>query len=186
MYEESYQMPFLCRYPAKIPSGSKSKDIACNVDFASTFLDYAGLPIPKHMQGVSMRKVLEGKTPQNWEQLGYHRYWMHNDEIHEAWAHYGVRDQRYKLIYWYNKDLNQLGSRPNNAHPEWELFDCEADPDELTNLANNEKYKKVFITMLAKLDKKMKEIEDTPEHDSESVIISLNNLFEKKSKIQTT
>ena len=181
MYEESYQMPFLCRYPAKIPSGIKSSDIACNVDFASTFLDYAGISIPKYMQGVSIRPVLEGKTPNNWEQLGYHRYWMHNDEIHEAWAHYGVRDQHYKLIYWYNKDLDQLGARPNDAPPEWELFDCDADPNELINLANNEKYKKVFKKMLAKLDKKMKEIGDIPEHNSEKVLISLNNSFEKKS-----
>ena len=105
-----------------------SKDIACNVDFAPTFLDYAGLPVPSYMQGVSMRPVLEGRTPADWDQVAYHRYWMHNDMIHEAWAHYGVRDQRYKLIYWYNDDLGQLGARPNGAPPEWELFDCDEDP----------------------------------------------------------
>ncbi|MEO8408989.1 MAG: sulfatase-like hydrolase/transferase, partial [Propionivibrio sp.] len=33
MYEESLQMPFLARYPAVIPAGSSSRDIACNVDF---------------------------------------------------------------------------------------------------------------------------------------------------------
>ena len=115
MYEESYQMPFLVRYPAAIAAGSTSKDIACNVDFAPTFLDYAGLPIPSYMQGRSMRPVLEGRTPDDWEQLAYHRYWMHNDIIHEAWAHYGVRDQRYKLIYWYNDDLGQIGARPSGA-----------------------------------------------------------------------
>src|SRR5690606_21998446 len=113
----------LVRYPAVVKPGSVSADIACNVDFAPTFLDYAGLPIPSYMQGRSMRPVLENRTPDDWEQLTYHRYWMHNDEIHECWAHYGVRDTRYKLIYWYNKDLGVLGARPNGAPPEWELFD---------------------------------------------------------------
>ncbi|WP_127902910.1 sulfatase family protein [Solirhodobacter olei] len=173
MYEESYQMPFLVRYPAAIPAGATSKDIACNVDFAPTFLDYAGLPVPSYMQGRSMRGVLEGTTPGDWDQLAYHRYWMHNDAIHEAWAHYGVRDQRWKLIYWYNDDLGQLGARPNGAAPEWELFDCEADPYELTNLASDPAHAGVFAEMLAKLDAKMAEIGDVAEHDSAAVLAAL-------------
>lgn len=170
MYEESHQMPFLARFPAAIPAGSTSADLACNVDFAPTFLDYAGLPVPSYMQGRSMRPVLEKRTPADWEQLAYHRYWMHNDIIHEAWAHYGVRDRRYKLIYWYNDDLGQRGARPNGAAPEWELFDCEKDPFELTNLANDPAHAAVFETMLGKLDAKMAEIGDVPEHDSAKVL----------------
>ncbi|WP_159585630.1 sulfatase family protein [Chelativorans xinjiangense] len=169
MYEESLRMPFLVRYPPEIAPGSTSKDIACNVDFAPTFLDYAGVPVPSYMQGRSMRPVLEGNTPDDWEQVAYHRYWMHNDEIHEAWAHYGVRDQRYKLIYWYNDDLGQLGARPGGAPPEWELFDCREDPFELKNLADDPAYNEVFETMLAKLDAKMAKIGDVPEHDSTAV-----------------
>lgn len=173
MYEESYQMPFLCRYPAEIPAGSVSGDIACNVDFAPTFLDWAGVTKPSYMQGVSMRSVLKGQTPGDWDQVAYHRYWMHNDEIHEAWAHYGVRDPRYKLIYWYNKDLGQAGARPNGAPPEWELFDCEQDPMELTNVANDPAYAQVFADMLVKLDTKQAQIGDAPEHDSQAVLASL-------------
>jgi Arylsulfatase A and related enzymes len=173
MYEESLQMPFLVRYPAAVKPGSVSADIACNVDFAPTFLDYAGLPIPSYMQGRSMRPVLENRTPDDWEQLTYHRYWMHNDEIHECWAHYGVRDTRYKLIYWYNKDLGVLGARPNGAPPEWELFDCDQDPHELTNVAADPAYAEIFRDMLARLDAKMAEIGDLPEHDSAAVLSGL-------------
>jgi hypothetical protein len=165
MYEESLRMPFLCRLPSAIPAGSTSGDVACNVDFAPTFLDYAGLPVPSYMQGRSMRPVMEGRTPEDWEQLTYHRYWMHNDEIHEAWAHYGVRDQRHKLIYWYNEALDQLGARENGAPPEWELFDCQSDPHELVNRADDPAYAEVFGEMLAKLDAKMAEIGDLPRHD---------------------
>ncbi|MFV0359011.1 sulfatase/phosphatase domain-containing protein [Tropicimonas sp.] len=166
-------MPFLCRYPAAITAGSTSRDFACNVDFAATFLDFAGLPVPGYMQGVSMRPVLEGRTPDDWDQLAYHRYWMHNDIIHEAWAHYGVRNRRYKLIYWYNKDLGQIGARANDAPPEWELFDCEADPCELLNLAGDPAHAGVFAEMLALLDRKQEQIGDIPEHDSAEVLAQL-------------
>ena len=170
MYEESYQMPFLCRYPAAIPAGISADDLSCNVDFAPTFLDYAGMSVPSYMQGRSLRPVLEGRTPEDWDQLAYHRYWMHADIIHNAYAHYGVRDRRYKLIYWYNDDLGQSGARPNGAKAEWELFDCEKDPHELFNLAGDPAYDQVFLDMLGKLDMKMADIGDIPEHDSAAVI----------------
>jgi arylsulfatase A-like enzyme len=101
IYEESFQMPFLIRYPARFGAGV-TKAIATNVDFAPTFLDYAGLAVPSYMQGHSLRPVLEGPAPEDWQQAAYHRYWMHKDSIHNVFAHYGIRDQRYKLIYWYN------------------------------------------------------------------------------------
>lgn len=170
MYEESCQMPFLARLPGAIPAGSTSRDISCNVDFAPTFLDYAGIRVPSYMQGRSMRPVLEGETPDDWDQLAYHRYWMNSDIIHNAYAHYGVRDPRYKLIYWYNDDLGQIGARPNDAPPEWELFDCEADPFELTNRADDPAMAPVFADMLAKLDARMAEIGDIPEHDSAAAL----------------
>jgi len=101
IYEESFQMPLVARYPPEIKEGSVIKDIVQNVDFAATMLDIAGLQVPSYMQGKSFRKVLQGETPEDWDQLAYHRYWMHRDPIHNAYAHYGVRDARYKLIYWY-------------------------------------------------------------------------------------
>lgn len=94
-------MPLVARYPPEIEAGSVIKDIVQNVDFAATMLDIAGLQVPSYMQGKSFRKVLQGETPEDWDQLAYHRYWMHRDPIHNAYAHYGVRDTRYKLIYWY-------------------------------------------------------------------------------------
>ena len=117
--------------------------------------------------------MLEGRTPDDWEQLAYHRYWMHNDIIHEAWAHYGVRDRRWKLIYWYNKDLGQIGARPNGAPPEWELFDTVSDPHELMNLAGDPAHAGVFAQMLTRLDARMAAIGDIPEHDTVEVLSTL-------------
>lgn len=174
MYEESLQMPFLVRYPNGIAAGTVTGDIAMNVDFAPTFLDYAGLPVPSYMQGTSMRPVFEQKGGDDWQDVAYHRYWMHKDVIHNAFAHYGVRDQRYKLIYWYNDPLDILGATSGDEPPEWELFDCEADPFELHNRANDPHYADIFKAMLGKLDAKMAEIGDLPEHDSRAVLAGLN------------
>ncbi len=58
MYEESFQMPLLVRYPAEVAPGSVSDAIVCNVDFAPTWLDYAALRLPSFMQDVSFRRLL--------------------------------------------------------------------------------------------------------------------------------
>ena len=52
MYEESLQMPFLVRYPAAIKPGSISSDIACNVDFAPTFLIMQACRCPAICKGL--------------------------------------------------------------------------------------------------------------------------------------
>jgi arylsulfatase A-like enzyme len=170
MYEESFQMPFLIRYPAEITAGSVSDAIVCNVDFAPTWLDYAQLRVPSYMQGVSFRRILtsQGRAPADWQQVAYHRYWMNNDEIHNALAHYGVRDQRYKLIYWYNEALGVAGARPGTdfKEKEWELFDCENDPLELFNVYHDRQYGKVVKEMTALLETKMEEIGDEPVHST--------------------
>ncbi|GGA62108.1 sulfatase family protein [Pelagibacterium lentulum] len=170
MYEESLQMPFLIRYPAAIEAGTVSKRIATNVDFAPTFLDYAQTSIPTYMQGTSLRPLLEQTTDETWQDVAYHRYWMHKDYFHNAFAHYGVRDARYKLIYWYNAALDQPGAHDGDEPPEWELFDCANDPHELKNVADDPRFFDVFAQMLAKLDTKMAEIGDIPEHDSASAL----------------
>jgi hypothetical protein len=49
------------------------------------------------------------------------------------------------------------------------LFDCEADPLELVNVADDPAYDEVFDDMLARLDTRMAQIGDVPEHDSVAV-----------------
>ena len=70
MYEESLRMPFMIRYPGTIKPKSVNKDIVLNIDFAPMFLDYAGQPTPKEMQGRSFRPLLEGHTPKDWRKAG--------------------------------------------------------------------------------------------------------------------
>lgn len=164
MYEESLQMPFIARFPKEVSSGQTCKNLACNVDFAPTFLDIAELTIPTYMQGRSLVPLMKGRTPENWQTVAYHRYWMHRDPDHNAYSHYGIRDQRYKLIYWYNEGFNLPGTNHGGEDREWELFDCQADPLELFNVYSDPKYDEVLQKMMAALEKKMTEIGDEPEH----------------------
>lgn len=165
MYEESFQMPFLVRYPKEIPAGSVCNNMVCNVDFAPTFLDYAGLTIPSYMQGNSIRPLLKGSPPPDWIELAYHRYWMHRDPNHNAYAHYGIRDKRYKLIYWYNEGYGLPGTNHGGEDREWELFDCEKDPLELFNVYSDPAYQHVARQMTVALENKMADIGDDPEHE---------------------
>jgi arylsulfatase A-like enzyme len=164
MYEESLQMPFIARFPKEVSRGQTCKNLACNIDFAPTFLDIAGLTIPTYMQGRSLLPIMKGRSPRNWQTVAYHRYWMHRDPDHNAYSHYGIRDQRYKLIYWYNEGYNLPGTNHGGEDREWELFDCQVDPLELFNVYSDPKYREVLQEMMAALEQKMAEIGDEPEH----------------------
>ena len=127
MYEESLRMPLLVRYPREIKAGSVSDDIVLNLDFGATFLDFAGVPVPDDMQGESIRKVLQGKTPGEWRKSMYYHYYEY-PAVHSVKRHYGVRTGRYKLIHFYH-DID-----------EWELYDLKKDPKEMNNVFGNPEY----------------------------------------------
>jgi arylsulfatase A-like enzyme len=151
MYEESLRMPFVVRYPREIEPGSVNDDICLNNDFAPTFLDYAGLPIPDDMQGESFRSVLRGETPADWRQSMYYRYFMHLAH-HGVFAHYGVRTKRYKLIYYYEEEP---------MPPEWELFDLEKDPLEMHSVYDDPAHSDVVEELKAELKRLREEVGDT-------------------------
>lgn len=165
IYEESFRMPFIARHPRRIKAGRISAAMASNVDFAQTFLDLAGIPQPNYMQGRSLLPILEGDPPEDWPDLAYHRYWMNQDDEHNAYAHYGIRTHDFKLIYWYNDDLGHTGANPGTDQPEWELFDLRRDPAELNNVYHNTAYRDIVVEMTAKLESEMARIGDIPEHN---------------------
>ncbi len=151
MYEESLRMPFIVRYPRAIQPGTVTKDFALNVDFAETFLDYAGIEVPEEMQGTSLRPVMEGNTPDDWQTSMYYRYWEHLSSEHKVGAHYGVRTTRYKLIYYYGEALGASDAVDESRTPEWELFDLEKDPYEMNNVYSDPSYSETVVTLKTEL-----------------------------------
>ena len=89
---------------------------------------------------------------------------MHRDPVHNAYAHYGIRNERYKLIYWYNEGLGQPGTLDGGEEKEWELFDCELDPFEMINVYADPAYNEIRLKMMDDLDQQMAEIGDVPVH----------------------
>ena len=134
MYEEALRMPFLIRYPKEIAPGTVNNDMILNIDFAPLFLDYAGVVIPEQIQGKSFRSNLQGKRVRAWRKSMYYRYWQHADGAHNTTAHYGIRNERYKLIYYYARSLGKTGTGNKPLVPEWELYDLKKDPLEMNNI----------------------------------------------------
>ena len=125
MYEESFRTPLLVRWPGVVKPGVRNSDLVQNIDFAETFLDIAGAPIPGDMQGKSLVPLMKGKTPKDWRKSLYYRYYEYPG-THRVRLHEGVFDGQFKLICFFGPDV------PNGE--EWELFDLKADPKEMKSI----------------------------------------------------
>jgi len=153
MLEESLRMPFLIRYPREIRAGKRIDDLILNVDFAELFLDYAGAEVPASMQGRSFRRTLAGRSPGDWRDAMYYHYWTHQKERP---SHYGVRTQRYKLIYYYG--LVRMGRRPEDC---WEFYDLQEDPHERFNRCDDSRYQETIASLKQRLAELRTELNDT-------------------------
>lgn len=119
MYEESFRTPLVMR----LPGGARGDivEMVQNIDYAPTFLELAGVAVPDDIQGVSLLPLLRGEHPAGWRRSLYYHFYEYPAE-HMVKRHYGVRNDRWKLIHFYN-DIDQ-----------WELYDLQEDPHELRNL----------------------------------------------------
>ncbi len=146
MYEESYRMPLVMRWPGVIKPGTVVNKLTQNIDFGPTFLEAAGVSVPEDVQGRSMVPILENPDAP-WRDALYYHYYDHGGE-HQVPRHYGVSTDRYKLIHYYTSD-------------EWELFDREKDPHELRSVYDDASYAEVRKELEAKL-KELQKLYKTP------------------------
>ena len=152
MLEESLRMPLVIRYPIEIKPQTVVEDIILNVDFAPTFLDYAGAgPAPK-MQGRSFRANLAGNTPDDWRSAMYYRYYAGSPQRP---AHFGIRTGRHKLIYY-----DGLKDQPEGRR--WELYDLAEDPRETRNVYGDPKYREITADLKKRLRDLQAQLGDRP------------------------
>ena len=151
MYEPSLRIPLVIRYPGIVTPGIINNQMVLNVDLAPTILDFAGVPVPEHMHGKSLRPQLEGRRPMGWRHSIYYAYYENSRQLkgleqkdlndqglqyftsHRVGPHRGVRTRQYKLIEYYSEG------------DYWELFDLEEDPDELENLYGEPEYEDITL-----------------------------------------
>lgn len=165
MFDQSLQMPMLIQWPAEIPAGSRCEAIITNTDFAATFLDAAGIDADEALptsQGRSFRALLRGEEVADWPDAAYYRYWEHDDPIHAAPAHYGIRTRDHKLIYYCGAGLGVPGASDQVFDPEWELYDLRADPTEVRNVAADPAYAEIKAQLEVKLAECQKHYDDQP------------------------
>jgi len=123
-YEESMRIPLLVRYPKLGVKGKTVDELALNIDLAPTFLDYAGVSVPKEMQGRSWRPLLEGNAT-DWRRSFFYEYFWEQQRGNPTPTLTAVRTTSAKLIKYQGND-------------EWtELFDLSRDPYETKNLFND-------------------------------------------------
>ena len=147
MYEESMRTPLVMRLPKDFQTRGDIPQLVQNIDYAPTFLDLAGAPIPDDIQGASLLPLLRGEKPADWRKSLYYHFYEYPAE-HMVKRHYGVRTERYKLIHFYN-DID-----------EWELYDLQEDPTEMHNLYGQPGYEEVTRELHAELKKLQAQYKD--------------------------
>jgi len=150
MYEPSLKMPLVVRWPAVVKPGRAEPAIVINADFAPTMLDIAGVAVPAEMQGRSALPLLKGERPADWRTSMYYRYY-HDPGDHNTAAHYGVRTETHKLVYYWRKD-------------QWEMFDLTKDPHELKNLYAAPDQQATVARLKAELARLKKEVKDDDQY----------------------
>ena len=142
IYEESLRIPMLVRYPRLFGKGRVVDEMVLNIDLAPTFLDLAGVSVPREMQGVSWKALAAGQKPANWRQSFLAEY-FYEDGGGQTPTLVGVRTATAKLVKY-------------PGHPEWtEVFDLAVDPYELKNLAPDPAF---TAKLEAELDAQMKAV----------------------------
>jgi len=172
MYEESLSMPLLMKYPGVIEPGTEITALTQNLDFAETFLNVAGVEIPKDMQGKSMLPLLTDDIDNNdfRDAIYYHYYDF--PAFHMVKKMYGVRTKRYKLIHVYD-DID-----------EWELYDLQEDPSEIHNVINDDDYNDIEEQLHKRLDELQKQYKVTDKEFEKASPESIKRNYKNFEKLR--
>jgi arylsulfatase A-like enzyme len=123
-YEESVGVPFILKYKGGIPAGQTDRKhlVSTGLDILPTICDYAGIDIPEHLLGRSLRPVAEGETVDDW------RTYVASENHYTRM----IRSQRYKYCAFDDPDSKES------------LVDMENDPGEMRNLVDDPEFQKVL------------------------------------------
>lgn len=110
VFEHSMRVPLIFAGPG-IPQGKSTRAFTYLLDIFPTLCDTMGIPCPADLEGGSLRPLWEGRSERVRDSV-----FLPFLQIQRA-----VRDERWKLICYPKIDHMQL-------------FDLEADPDEIANL----------------------------------------------------
>jgi alpha-L-rhamnosidase len=136
MYDNSIGVPLVV-YDPRVGSGQKIMEMALNIDVPATMLEFADIEIPKHWQGRSLVPLVRGSAHMlNRDTLFFEHLW----ETNMIPPSEGVRTSEWKYFRYINDKSIE------------ELYNLNADPKEINNLATSRKYHKVLLNLRTKCD----------------------------------
>jgi arylsulfatase A-like enzyme len=127
------RVPLIIRYPRKIDKEKKINQIVEGVDVVPSLLDYAGIPIPPHLQGNSLTKVIQNDEPSNGVALMEMTGWK------------TIRTDSFRYII-------ESDGRES-------LYDLQKDPSAYQNVAKDPAYASVLENHRLRLIRRLIEIE---------------------------
>ena len=143
MYEPSLRVPGFLHDP-RHPGGRTVDEFVITTDFSVTMLSLAGLDIPKTMTGLDLtRLTTEHDVPWRSDFLYDHPY-GHNGHIPRT---LGVRTKTHSYTRYVDP-----------SPPFEQLFDLQADPDQLNNLAENPEYAELLHDLRNRCDQLAAEV----------------------------
>lgn len=144
-YDNALRVPIIIMDPRvdENQRGKKTDAIALNVDFPATFLDWAGVEIPKTYQGRSLKNIVSTGETTNWRTESFHEHFAVRSRIP---AYDCIRNENFKYARYFDHGNKEF------------LHDLKADPDELVNLADNPKYAKTLQEMRERTTKRVAEL----------------------------
>lgn len=124
-YDEVVRVPLLASWPGRAERGRVMGGVASHIDLAPTVLDALGAPVPTSLAGESLVPLLRGELDESSRPafVEFGRYEVDHDGFGGFQPMRAVTDGVYKLV------LNLLGAD--------ELYDLEADPQEMVNLIDD-------------------------------------------------
>jgi len=121
-YEESLRIPFLIRWPGRVPAGSRPDVLLSTVDFAPSLLSLMGIQPERPMEGSDLSAVMLGKQPRGPASVLLMDMITVDEGLRQGLREWrGVRTQRYTYARW------------ADGAP-WLLYDNAADPLQRNNL----------------------------------------------------
>ncbi|MHC4993931.1 MAG: sulfatase family protein [Planctomycetota bacterium] len=134
MFDHSVLVPYIVRWPGVVEPGSSSDELVSTIDVLPTLIDITAAPAGRglRLDGQSLLPLLTHREedpatpPPAWRDAWIDTYdLIYNDEAHMRM----IRTHHWKLVLYHDAD-----ERPLVDGARHELFDLEADPEELTNL----------------------------------------------------
>jgi arylsulfatase A-like enzyme len=135
-YDEAARVPCIVSYKGVTKRGVSGRLVHTGVDLIPTLCDYAGIPIPSSLPGMSLKDTANGKNSADSRE-----YVVVCNHMVQGAAVDGrtpkphgrmVRSQRYKYCVY------SEGNRRES------LVDMEKDPGEMVNVAENPRYRQIL------------------------------------------